>query len=359
MGPQADSFRSGVYGRLYASSLVFVAVIGASTAGYHLLGQGRWGWLDCLYMTVITLATVGFGETLPGMDTMPEVRIFTMALILFGSGTVVYFVSNLTALIVEGDLRGALRRNRMQKRMDKLENHVILCGVGSTGVHVVEELIATQTPFVVIDHDAERLQHVVEHMGGEQVVNHVVGDATDDEVLEQAGIRRARGVVAALHDDKDNLYVTITARAANAKLRIVAKAVESTAGNKLKRAGADAVVSPMLIGGMRMVSEMVRPAVVQFLDLMLRDKDKNLRIEEVVIPAGSPLVGSALKDTDIRKATDVLVIAVRAADGSYTYNPRPDLVIEAEMTLIVLAQTPEIVKLRSGIAEGRIGKSSR
>src|SRR5688572_1113703 len=128
MGPQADSFRSGVYGRLYVSSMVFVAVIGASTAGYHFLGQGRWSWLDCLYMTVITLATVGFGETLPGMDQMPSVRVFTMVLILFGSGTVVYFVSNLTALIVEGDLKGVLRRNRMLKRMDKLQGHVILCG---------------------------------------------------------------------------------------------------------------------------------------------------------------------------------------------------------------------------------------
>src|SRR5688500_9597831 len=203
------AFESGVYRRLYASSLVFVAVVGLSTAGYHFLGQGRWSWLDCLYMTVITLATVGFGETLPGMDQMADARIFTMFLILFGSGTVVYFVSNLTALIVEGDLKGVLRRNRMQKRMDRLEGHVILCGGGTTGIHVVEELIATQTPFVVIDTDPERLQHVVEHMGGEDKINYVVGDATDDEVLEAAGIKRARGVVAALHDDKDNLYVTI------------------------------------------------------------------------------------------------------------------------------------------------------
>jgi voltage-gated potassium channel len=163
-------------------------------------------------------------------------------------------------------------------------------------------------------------------------------------------------VVAALHDDKDNLFVTVTVRALNPKTRIVAKAIEPSAVDKMRRAGADSVVSTNYIGGMRLVSEMIRPQVTQFLDQMLRDRTKNLRIEEVEIPAGSPLVGLALRDTALRKATDALVIAVREAGGEIVHNPPSDLVLTAGITLIVLARTKDVVKLRDGIRDGSIGR---
>ena len=352
----SDSTRRDLIRRLLTAAgvLVFVLVLGAT--GYHQLGTGRWTWSDCFYMTVITLSTVGYGETLAGFDTVPLARPWTVGLILLGSGTLVYFVSTFTALIVEGDLGGALRRNRMRKRVEGMKDHVIVCGVGTTGIHVVAELVATETPFVAIDQNEERLVRLQEEHG-DKVMHWVLGDATDDEVLRDAGIERCRGVVAALHDDKDNLFVTVTVRALNPRARIVAKAIEPTAVEKMRRAGADSVVSTNYIGGMRLVSEMIRPQVTQFLDQMLRDRTKNLRIEEVEVPAGSPLVGLALRDTGIRKAADVLVIAVREPGGEIVHNPPPTSVLSAGLTLIVLARTKDVQRLRAGILDGSIGRA--
>lgn len=352
----SDEARKALLNRLLfaAGTLAAVMVIGAT--GYHILGQGHWSWSDCLYMTVITLSTVGYGEVLHGMDATPFGRAWTVGLILLGSGTLVYFISTLTAFIVEGDLQGAIRRRRMQKRISNLSGHIIVCGIGNTGVHVVSELIATATPFVMVDTDLARLNKASEDFGAERV-HYVQGDASDDDVLRAAGVERCRGVVAALHDDKDNLFITVTARALNPKARIVAKSVEGMSEAKLRRAGADAVVSTNFIGGMRMVSEMVRPRVVEFLDQMLRDKEKNLRIEEVTIPSNSPLVGLQIRDSAIRKAADVLVIAVRTPDGAITHNPRPEQLLTAELTLIVLAATREVARLREGVENGSIGRA--
>lgn len=338
-----DALRA-LYARLITAGAVLATVLVIGATGYHQLGGGRWSWGDCLYMTVITLSTVGYGEVLPGMDQIAFTRVWTVGLIVLGSGTLLYFVSTLTAIIVEGDLRGILRRNRMQQRIDRLEGHIIVCGVGTTGIHVIEELRTIGTPFVVVDMDGDRLARLMDE--GYSSLLYVVGDAAEDHVLEHAGIMRARGVVAALHDDRSNLFVTLTARALNPKLRIVAKAVEHGAGPKILRAGADAFVSPNYIGGLRLVSEMVRPRVVQFLDQMLRDKDKNLRIDEITIPDGSLLAGRALRDSELRKHGDVLVIAIRDVEGKYVYNPSAATTLEPGMTLIVLAKAAELGPLR-------------
>jgi voltage-gated potassium channel len=324
------------------------------TLGYHYLGAGLWSFWDCFYMTVVTLSTVGYAETLPRLGDVSGARGFTVVLIVLGTGTALYFVSTFTAFIVEGDLVGALKRSRMQKRVDQMSDHLVVCGVGSTGIHILRELSAAQIPFVAIDNDEERLVRLGEDLETTEEILYVVGDATDDHVLEAAGIGRARGIIAALHDDKDNVFVTISARHLNPTARIVAKAIEPSADAKLKRAGADTIVSPNQIGGMRMVSEMVRPRVVEFLDLMLRDR-RNLRIEELTIPDESSLVGTSLMNTNIRKATDALVIAVRYPDGSYKYNPGSTAVIEKGTTLIVLGETPEIIRLRKGVSDGSVG----
>jgi voltage-gated potassium channel len=356
---QREIFR----GRLIFASLLLGLVILVGGGGYHLLGEGRWTLEEVFYFTIITLSTVGFGETLPEMDHVPYARLWTIVMIFSGSGTLLYFVSTLTAFIVESDIQGAIRRNRMQNRIDKLEGHYIVCGVGSTGIHVVEELIGTHHPFVVVDRNEERLLSLADKLGPQRFL-YVEGDATADETLKQAGIDRAAGVIAALTDDKDNLYITLTAyqlereRADRGEFRIVAKAIDPSARPKLEAAGATRVVSPSQIGGMRMVSEMVRPAVVEFLDLMLRDPEKNLRIEEVAIPNGSALIGLRLRDTDIRARTKAMVIAIKQTGDPprYTYNPGPDLVIEEGMILIVLAESAEMNKLRDGVASGLIGR---
>ncbi len=340
--------------RLGTASVVLLFVVLIGTGGYVLLGGGRWSWSDSLYMTVITLSTVGFGEVLLDMDKVPYGREWTICLIVLGSGTLLYFISTFTAFFIEGDIQGAIRRRRMQKEIQKLRDHIIVVGAGATGFHVVEELLATRTPFVVIEEDPERLSRVAEEVGPELL--YVLGEATEDSVLQQAGIAEAAGLVATLRDDRDNLFVTVTARALNPELRIVAKVTEDSAKAKLLRAGADCTVSPSFIGGMRMVSEMIRPKVVQFLDQMLYDRKRHLRIEEIKIPAGSSLAGTALQGCNIRQHTDVLVLAVRRPDGSFHYNPGPDFVLETDMTLVVLAETDDVVRLREGIKNGLIGR---
>ena len=334
--------RTELMRRLFMAGGLLAVVVLVGATGYHSLGEGRWGWVDCLYMTIITLSTVGFSETLPGMSEVEAARIWTLALIVLGSGILLFFASTLTAWLVEGDIQGAIRRRRMQKEIDALRDHLIVVGVGATGEYVVEELLASGAPFVAIDTDIERLRRVAEEASGRLLWLH--GDATDDHILERAGINRARGIATTLREDKDNLFVSITARALNPDVRIVAKMVETSTGIKLKRAGADATVSPNRIGGLRMASELVRPNVVQFLDRMRED---DLHVEEVHVGQGSRLQGVKLRDARIRDHGNVLVLAVRGADGRYSYNPGPDHVIGAESTLVVLALSGALTKLRS------------
>jgi voltage-gated potassium channel len=355
---EAVDQQSALRTRLFVAAGWLVGVVLVGAAGFHVIGAGDWSWGDCFYFTVITLSTVGFGETLQGMHDYAYARIWTVGLIVLGSGTLVYFVSTLTAFIVEGDLGGAIRRNRMKQEIAKLAGHYIVCGSGTTGIHVIEEFIQCHVPFIVVDRSRHRLQELEERFGTpERRFLYVVGDATEDHVLEEAGIARCQGVIAALSEDKDNLFVTVTASSLNPKARIVAKAIEVSARPKLLRAGARAVVSPTQIGGLRLASEAIRPTVVEFLDLMMRDPKQNLRIEEVTLPASSSLVGRAIRDTNIRQKTKVLVIAVRFADGRYTYNPEPGLVLEPGATLVVLAERGEMATLREGIADGTIGRA--
>jgi voltage-gated potassium channel len=314
------------------------------TAGYSVLGRGRWELSDCAYMTVITISTVGFYE-LGNLREVPGARVLTVSLIVAGVGVLAYMQSNLTALLVEGAIGEAFRRRRMQREIAGLSGHVVVAGAGRTGKHVIEELVATRTPFVVIDRDeALMLQVSVDVCGGKML--YVPGDATADHVLIAAGIERARGVVAALTEDKDNLYVTLSARSMNATARIVSKVVEDEAAPKILKAGATAIVNPTMIGGRRLASELIRPEVTEFLDLMLRDKDKNLRLEQVTIPKSSSFVGLALKDTPIRRETRALVVALRGADKSFTYNPEPECVLSEGTTIVVLGEAESIVKLR-------------
>lgn len=238
----------------------------------------------------------------------------------------------------------------MEKRIAKLEGHVIVAGAGATGVHVLEELHAAGAAFVVVDRDADLLGRVSAELGGD--VLHVAGDATEDAVLEEAGVRRAAGVVAALADDRDNLYVTLSARTMNATARIVARVVAPEAAGKMIRAGANATVSPNMIGGRRLASEIVRPTVVEFLDQMMRDRERGLRFEEVRIPAGAWVVGKRLREVPIRQQTDLLVVALREGDA-YLYNPGPDAKLRAESVLVVLGESRNVAKLRALVADPR------
>ncbi|HEX7663323.1 MAG TPA: potassium channel family protein, partial [Polyangiaceae bacterium] len=230
---------------LIALGMLSLLVLVGST-GYFVLGHGKWTYGDCLYMTVITLSTVGFAE-LGSMQDVPGARGLTIALIVSGIGTLAYVQGNLTALLVEGAIGQVFRRNFMRKKIDRMKNHVVVAGAGSTGKHVLEELVATRTPFVVIDRDLPLLERLSDDLMNGNML-YVDGDATDDHVLVRASVQTAKGVVAALTHDKDNLYVTLSARSLNTQARIVAKITENEAAPKMMKAGATSVVNPTMIG---------------------------------------------------------------------------------------------------------------
>ncbi len=333
--------------RLLAGFLFLIATVFGGAAGYYTIGGGQWSFMDCLYMTVITVTTVGYGETLAGMDKMDAARDFTMLLLVFGTGSIVFFASMITAFVVEGDLRDVLAANKLKKRMKRMKDHVIVCGAGTTGKNVIEELLKTKRSVIAVDVNEDLLKEFAEKHPGSEFA-YVVGDATDDSVLEQINLKDASGLVAALNSDKDNLYLTVLARQENAKLRIVARVAEVNHIEKLKKAGADAVVSPNFIGGLRLVSEMVRPSVVKFLDDMLRDSRAAYRIEEITLGESMDGLGGSLRDARIREKFGMTVLAVRPKDASsWTYNPDADVQLAAGTTLVVLGSAEQVNKLRT------------
>jgi voltage-gated potassium channel len=264
--------------------------------------------------------------------------------ILASLAVVAYFQSVITTWLVEDVLGHRLRFRRMQKRIDQLSGHVIVAGAGSVGRHVIEELCSTDTPLVVID----RNRHVLDELSNELTKGQllfVVGDATHDHVLKVAGIERALGIIAALTEDKDNLYVTLTAREFNPKARIVSKVVSLDAAKKIIRAGADATVAPSRIGGMRLAGEMLRPTATNFLDRMLHVREHKLRIDELELPADSWFLGKRLRELPIRKQTGVLVLAIYSGED-VAVSPDPDTILDAGMTLVVAGELDSITAVR-------------
>jgi voltage-gated potassium channel len=247
-------------------------------------------------------------------------------------------------MIVEGVIGQAWRRRSMQKRIESISDHYVVCGVGSTGKHVIEELVATGKRFVAIDRDPDHLARTNTEVGDGEML-YVCGNATEDHTLIQAGVARASGVIAALTDDRDNLYVTLSARTLNSRARIVSKVIEPEAVPKMIRAGANATVSPNTIGGRRLAAEMLRPEVVEFLDQMMRDRKVPFRFEEVPVPEESSAVGKTLGELGIRKLANVLVVAVRDRDRKFVYNPGPDHVLAGGTVLVVLGDSREAAKL--------------
>jgi voltage-gated potassium channel len=326
-------------------ALLVIVVIGGGV-GYYLIGRGEWAFIDCIYMTVITVTTVGYGEILHDMDRVDYARGFTMVLLVFGTGSIVYFASTVTAFIIEGDLKNVLFASRLKKRMKRMKDHVVVCGAGSTGRNVIEELLATGVPVVAIDMREGELREIAEKFPRAEF-SYIVGDATDDDVMAQTGLERARGLVAAQTSDKDNLYLTVSGRQSNSTVRIVARCAELSHVEKIRKSGADAVVSPNYIGGMRLVSELLRPAVVRFIDDMLRDRRAVYRIEEIRLGDGALGLGATLRDARVRERFGMTVLAVRASDNqSWVYNPDANEKIGPGMTLVVLGSTEQVAELR-------------
>ena len=316
--------------RLLGALMFLVAVTTVGTVGFHLIDPSA-GWVRAFFMTAITLTTVGYGHEVEiGSDGS---LIFTAVLILMGMGGVLYFVSTTTAFILEGQLGHVFRRRRMQKELSELEGHLVVCGSGRTAVYTAQELTSVKRPVVLVSETVERAEAFRGELPDVPVV---VGDPADDDILRLAGVERASGIVACTDNDKENLVVALSARQLNPNIRIVSRVLDVESEAKLKRVGADAVVSPNFIGGLRLASELIRPTVVTFLDTMLRDRDLNLRIDEVRIPAGAPAVGKRLNELGLEKVPHALLLAVRDTEGAWRYNPARSEKVESDTVLIFL-----------------------
>ncbi len=329
--------------RMLVALTVFVSTITAGGGALYVLGEGDYSFGESVYFALITAASVGFAE-LPGMAHRSDLRIVTSLMIVTGVGTIAFFQSTLTALLVEGVIGETFRRRWMTNKIDSLRGHLVVAGCGRTGRYIVEELVAIQREFVLVDRDEETLRRMNDELGG--ALLYVVGDATDDHILMLAGVNRALGVMAALTEDRDNLFIVMSARALNPKARIVSKVIEIENESKIRRAGADQTISLHRMGGQRMVSELVRPKVTSFLDNMLR-VTKNLRFEEVELPEGSRYVGKTLREIPIRQETRLLVVALHEEDDRYIYNPSPDHALLAGTRLIVMGELDGVEKLRN------------
>jgi len=327
---------------LAGSFLVVILAVG--TVGYRFISAGQATWIDCLYMTVITIATIGYGEIVD-LSHSPGGRIFTMFMSVTGVGVMTYIMISLTAFIVEGELNEAFRRRKMKKRIEKMSDHYIVCGLDGIGSHIVQELRTTARPYVVVDRDRDK----IDRFSGDADPAFVVGDATDNETLLAAGIARAHGLFAATGDDNQNMVISLSARQLNPEIRLVARCEAMNNLEKMRRAGADAAVSPTSIGGMRMASVMLRPAVVNFLDVMLRREDEHLRIEEMPVPPS--MVGKPIEAIDLRQFSHLLLLAVRTADG-WTYNPPRHAVMKAGEVLIFMGSPEERMELERILGGG-------
>jgi voltage-gated potassium channel len=314
--------------------LALVLTIVVATAAYRVI-EG-WDWLDAAFMTFLTLTTVGYGEVHP---LSPAGKVLSIVVMVAGVGGVAYTFSAIGDYIVSGELRGELERNRMHKRVGELRNHFIICGFGRVGSEVARQFEREGVPFVVVDNGADPTRRCSEC--GHPVVQ---GDATDDDVLREAGIAHARGLVATLDNDAENTYVVLSARALRPDLFIVARSDSPGAEAKLQKAGANRVLSPYSIGGRHMAGMAVRPTVVDFLDDVMSSENLDFWVEEIAVSATSSLTGAALGSVQLRNRTGANVLAIRKTSRVIT-NPSDDTVVEDGDRLIAFGSRQQLAKL--------------
>lgn len=323
------------------SVIALLSVIGLGTLGYSLI-EG-WPAFEALYMTVITLATVGFREVQP---LSQEGKLFTIILIISGTGMIAYTLSSLIQFTLEGQLRKILGRRKLENRISKLRGHYIICGYGRIGKMICRDFASKPVPFVVIESDPAK----VESLENSEYM-FVSGNATDDSTLLTAGIEHAKGLITAVTSDTDNVYITLSARGLNPNLFILSRASEEGSETKLMRAGASKVISPYTIGANRMAQAILRPSVVDFLELATTSEHIELQIEEIAINENSALAGKTLIDSGIRQSMGIIIVGIKQLDGTMIFNPPSHQVIDSGSVLITLGERPAIDQLEQ-IAEG-------
>jgi voltage-gated potassium channel len=323
--------------RLVVAACAVLLVVVLGTLGYYF--TEHWSLFDSLYMTIVTITTIGYSEERP-ISTAG--RAFTMVLVLTGVTTFFYAGSELLGAIVGGEIRRLLGRQRMERALQHMTGHMVICGFGRMGRLVSKEFAAIGVPVVVVEKNAELLEDFE--------IAHAVplhGDATSDEVLERAGVARARAVIALVASDADNLFITMSARFLNEKIFIVARAEEEGAQRKLLRAGANRVISPYVIGGQRVAQAVLRPAVVDFIELATRSEHLALQIEETQIAAGSSLAGISLGESGVRQTLEIIILALKKPDGKMVFAPSPDVALEPGDILITVGSREQLDRLEA------------
>jgi voltage-gated potassium channel len=324
---------------------LLVGVFVYGTIGHYVLLQSEFSLLRCAYRTVVLLSTINeaFDREELGPLYTRTYLVFMLSLVVFGIGVILYALSTITAFLVEGDLQHLWRLRKMSNEISKQKNHIIICGGGETGHYIADELRVSRHPFVMIDKDHERAGRL-----DAEGILFVEGDAMEEETLELAGIMRADALAVCLPGDQENLFVTITARQMNPALTIIAKGVDVNIGKKLLAAGADRVVRPAFIGGLRMANELIRPTAVSFMDRMLTDPEETTRLEEIAINQDCGLEGLTIGEANFRQKTGLQVVAVKLPEEQrYCYQPDSTTVLRAGTVLIVLGTTDDVAKARA------------
>jgi voltage-gated potassium channel len=321
-----------------AMMMVFWIVLG--TLVYASLDE--WSLLDGFYMTVITISTVGFHEIHP---LSPPVRLFTIFLVMAGLTTAFYTLTRIGQTVFEGELLDVLGRRGMERDIGALKNHFIVCGFGKVGRPVAEGLAREGVPFCVIENQAD-VEPALQNEG----FLYVLGDATDEHVLEQAGLERAATLLALLSSDADNLYLTMAARDANPGLKIIARAYDQAGEMRIKRGGADQVISPTRIAGLRVLQAAVNPTALEFMEIVTQHEALQLSMADITVSEGSALNGISIAEAGIRSRFGVIVVAIKDPEGDTVFNPNPVKEITTGDTLVVLGEDLDIAELQTACA---------
>ncbi|WP_025730910.1 potassium channel family protein [Atopobacter phocae] len=318
--------------------ILLLSLLFTGTIGYMVLLDLN--LVDALYMTVITISTVGYGEL--GVMGV-EAKLFSIILIFISLGTVGYLFSAIVSSFLEGDMKKAWRRRKMEAKIEQLKNHYIVCGAGETGYYAVKQFQAAQTPYVVIDNSEEKVNKLIE-----ENIPAIYGDASLEETLERANISQAKGLISSLPTDALNVFTVLTARQMNPKIYIVSRAINKRADEKLKKAGANNTISPNEIGGTRMAALMLRPTVMSFLDIITHAGEVVLDLEDVVIFKNSQLLNKQLKDARIPDKTGLMIIAIKKYNGDdLIFNPSSEEVLEEGDRMVVLGRMEQVNILKT------------
>jgi len=315
--------------------LFSVLLVGLGTAGYMLIEN--WSLLDSLYMTVITLSTIGYGEV---HTVSPPGRIFTLVLIFLGVGFVLYVIGNVVQFLVEGRIRLVLGRHKLDKQINQLNNHYIVCGYGRMGRALCRYLTQKHLRFVAIEKNVDRIPIM-----NEDGILYIAGEATAEENLRKAGLKNASNLITALGTDADNVFLVLLAKGLNPDLYVVARASQNASKKPLYTAGADVVVSPFDVGARRMAHAVLRPNVIRFLELAFSDESTNIHIEEITIAETSKLVDVNLQESGIRQNYDLNILSIVNADGTMVFNPSATTQISAGGSIIAVGSSESLVRL--------------